>query len=79
MLGRLAQMCLYFAEGLLDRVEVGRVRGKIKERCARRFDRLLDTIDFVGREIVHDDDGATIARSRRPATKVSVFQFPRGT
>jgi len=31
-----------FAEGQLDGVEVGRIGWKIKERCTRGFDRLLD-------------------------------------
>jgi hypothetical protein len=33
-------MCLQFAEGLLDRIEIRRIRRKIKQRRARRFDRL---------------------------------------
>jgi hypothetical protein len=33
-------MRLQFAEGLLDRIEVRRIRRKIEKRRARRFDRL---------------------------------------
>ena len=40
-------MRLQFAEGLLDRVEARRIRRKIKQRRARRFDRLAYAGDLV--------------------------------
>ena len=96
---------LRIADGQLDRIEVGRVRRKIEQPWAYRFDRFLDTDGLVDWNIVHDhdiaapergsetllhvseehrpvhralDNGATIARIRRPATKVIVFQCPSG-
>src|SRR3979490_2826926 len=53
-------MRLYFAEGRLDRVEIRRIRGKIKQRRARCFDRLLDAGNLVDWKIVHDDDIAAL-------------------
>src|ERR1700681_4705476 len=56
VLGRLAQMRLYFAEGRLDRVEIRRIWRQKTQRRARCFDCLLDAGNLVGWEIVHDDD-----------------------
>src|SRR6266404_7853561 len=53
-------MCLEFTEGRLDRVEVGRVRWKVKQRRTHRFDRLPDASDLVGWKIVYDDDLAAL-------------------
>ena len=60
VLGRLAQMRLHFAEGGFDRVEIRRIRRKMKQRRARCFDRLLDAGNLVSRKIVHDDDIAAL-------------------
>ena len=60
MFRRFAHMGLHFAEGRLDRIEVWRVRRKIKQHRARRFDRLRDTGDLVYRKIVHDHDIAAL-------------------
>ncbi|KXF76422.1 hypothetical protein ATN84_16260 [Paramesorhizobium deserti] len=49
---------LILAEGLLDRIEVGRVWGQIPEPCAGGFDHLPDGGRLVRAEIVHDDDVA---------------------
>jgi len=43
-----------------DRIEVRRVRRKIKQHRARRFDRLRDTGDLMYRKIVHDHDIAAL-------------------
>jgi hypothetical protein len=41
---------------LLDRVEVGRVGRQVAELGAARLDGLLDAVDLVAGEIVHDHD-----------------------
>jgi hypothetical protein len=56
----LAQMCLQFAEGLFDRVEVGRILRKVAQRCSNSFDGVPNACDLVSGKIVHDDDIATI-------------------
>lgn len=45
-------------EGLLDRVEIGRVWRQEPEPCSSRSDELPDGGRFVRPEIVHDDDVA---------------------
>src|SRR3979409_9665 len=60
VLGGLAQMRLYFAEGRLDGVEIRRIRRKKKQRLARCFDCLLDASNLVGWKIVHDDGIAAL-------------------
>jgi len=50
------QMSLEFAEGRLDRVEVGRIRWKVEQLCTDSLDRLPDTDELVSRQIIHDDD-----------------------
>ena len=55
-----AQMCLQFAEGLFDRVEVGRILRKVAQRCSNSFDGVPNACDLVSGKIVHDDDIATI-------------------
>ena len=61
-LGGLAQMCLEFAEGQLDRVEVRRILRQINQRRAGRLDRLRDAGDLVHRQIVHEHDLAALER-----------------
>ena len=55
-----AQMCLQFAEGLFDRVEVGRILRQITQRCSNSFDGVPNAYGLVSAKIVHDDDIATI-------------------
>src|SRR5437773_12503313 len=76
MLGRLAQMRLEFAEGQFDRVEVRRILGKIKQRCARRFDGLLDAGDLVDREMVHEHDIAELEGWNKALFHISEKQRP---
>lgn len=45
-----------FGEDLLDGIEVGTVGGEIQDTGASLLDGLANALDFVGREIVHDDD-----------------------
>ena len=49
---------LYLGEGLLDRIEVGRVWRQEAEGCAGSPDALAHGGGFVAAEIVHDDDVA---------------------
>jgi hypothetical protein len=57
-LGGLAQQRFEFAEDLLDRIEVRRVLGQIEYFRPHLLDRFFDAADFVGREVVHNDDVA---------------------
>jgi hypothetical protein len=54
---------LDLGEGLLDRVEVGRVWRQVPEPCASGLDHLPDGGRLVGAEIVHDDDVAGLERA----------------
>src|SRR5262245_54303365 len=70
MLGRLAQMCLEFAESQLDRVEVRGILRKINQRCARCFDRLRNAGDLVRRQMVHQHDLAALeGQPMRPSPR----------
>jgi hypothetical protein len=53
-----AHPVLDLGEGLLDRIEVGRVWRQIPEPCAGRFDQAAQGGRLVTTEIVHDDDVA---------------------
>ena len=55
-----AHPVLYFGEGLLDRIEVGRVWRQIPEPCASRFNQAAQGRRLVTAEIVHDDDVARL-------------------
>jgi hypothetical protein len=54
----LAHPVLDLGEGLLDRIEVGRVGRQVPEPGAGGLDRLPDSRRLVGAEIVEDDDVA---------------------
>ena len=63
-----AHPVLDLGEGLLDRIEVGRVWRQIPEPCAGRFDEAAQGGRLVTTEIVHDDDVALAeAAAREPA------------
>ena len=49
-------MRLEFAEGRLDRVEVWRIRWKVKQLRTCRFDRFRDASNPMSRKIVYDND-----------------------
>ena len=51
---------LDLGEGLLDRIEVGRVWRQIPEPCASRFNQAAQGRRLVTAEIVHDDDVARL-------------------
>jgi hypothetical protein len=53
-------MCLQFAEGLFDRIEVGRILRQISQCCSNSFDGVPNARGLVSAKIVHDDDIATI-------------------
>src|SRR5215831_16051614 len=75
-LAGLAQVSLHFADGQLDRIEVGRVRRKIEQPCVYRFDRFLDTGDPVDWNIVHDHDIAAPERGSETLLHVSEEHRP---
>jgi hypothetical protein len=54
--GGLPQRCFELGERLFDRIEVGAIGRQIAQRCASLLDRFLDASDFVGWQVVHDDD-----------------------
>src|SRR5262245_9278781 len=76
VLRRLAQMRLHFAEGRLDRVEIWRIRRKIKKRGTRRFDCLFDADDLMSGEIVHDDDISSLECWNKPKFHISKKHRP---
>lgn len=49
-------MSLELGEGLLDRIEIGRVRWQVEQVCAGRLYGLANTGDLVAGQVVHDDD-----------------------
>ena len=55
-----AHPVLDLGEGLLDRIEVGRVWRQIPEPCAGRFDQAAQGSRLVAAEIVHNDDVARL-------------------
>jgi hypothetical protein len=55
-----AHPVLDLGEGLLDRIEIGRVRRQIPEPGAGRSDHAAERRRFVAAEIVHDDDVALL-------------------
>ena len=57
-----AQMRFDFAEAILDRVEIGRVLRQIPQRRIGRFNRLAHPLYFVRRQIIHNNDIATLER-----------------
>ena len=57
-----AQMRFDFTEAILDRVEIGRVLRQITQRCTGRFNHLAYPRYFVRRQIIHNDDIATLER-----------------
>src|SRR3546814_402285 len=59
----LCMRCLSLAKALLDRIEIGAVRGQEQEPGAGAADRLADSGPFEIIQIVHDDNVA--GRERR--------------
>jgi hypothetical protein len=55
-----AHPVLDLGEGLLDRIEVGRVWRQIPEPCAGGFNQAAQGSRLVAAEIVHDDDVARL-------------------
>src|SRR5271167_5272216 len=62
-LGGLAQKRLQFAEGLLDRIEIRRIFRQVKQPRTGRFNGLLHSDTFVSRQVVDDDDVATLVNA----------------
>ena len=61
----LAHMRLKLCEGVFDRIEVGTVGRQLAEFGTAGFNSLPDTCDFVGGQIVHDDDVVGAQRWRK--------------
>ena len=72
-LGGLAQMRLEFAEGQLDRVEVWRIRWKVKQRRTRCFNCLPDASNPVSWKIVYHDDVAALEEIGRASCRERVY------
>ena len=51
-----AHPVLDLGEGLLDRIEIRRVRRQEPEPCTRRLDSVADGFGLVACQVVHDDD-----------------------
>ena len=71
-LKRLDGACSGFAQGrlelgerLLDRVEVGRVRGKKTQGRSDGLDHFVHAVDFVGAQVVQEDDVAFLGGINR--------------
>src|SRR4051812_2155909 len=56
--GGLAQECFQFGEGVLDGVEIGRVRREVEQACTRRLDQGSHACPLVARQVVQDHDVA---------------------
>ena len=59
-----AQQSLELAECLLDGIEIWGVLGEIEEFRPHGRDGFGDAVDFMGRDIVHDDDVAGVQGGR---------------
>jgi hypothetical protein len=57
-----AQVCLELTERLFDRVEVRRIGRQIDCHSVRGLNRLRDASDFVGCEVIHEDDVTAVER-----------------
>src|SRR3954471_9858369 len=55
-LGGFAQERFELGEGILNRVEIGRVRREIKQACTRRLDQGSHSRSLVARQVVQDHD-----------------------
>ena len=55
---RFAQQSLELAERLLDGIEIWRVLGEVEEFRSHGLDGFGDAVDFMGSDVVHDDDVA---------------------
>src|SRR3974390_820805 len=70
-----AHPVLDLGEGLLDRIEVGRVWRQIPEPCAGRFDQASQGSRLVAAEIVHDDDVARLKRGEENMPHIGAEAF----
>lgn len=67
-----AHPVLDLGEGLLDRIEVGRIGRQEPEPCVGGLDELTDRRGFVAAEIVHDDDVAGVQRGDEQLRDIGV-------
>jgi hypothetical protein len=61
-LGGLSEERFEFAENLLDRVEIRRIRWQIECRRTHSLDRVRHTGYLMSRKVVHDDDVTVVER-----------------
>jgi hypothetical protein len=61
-LGGLSEERFEFAENLLDRVEIRRIRWQIERRRTHSLDRVRHTGYLMSRKVVHDDDVTVVER-----------------
>jgi hypothetical protein len=66
---------LDLCKGLLDRIEVGRIRRQIPEPCAGGVDETAQRGRFVAAEIVHNDDVARLERRQKDLLDISAEAF----
>jgi len=71
-----AHPMLDLGEGLLDRIEVGRVRRQIPEPGARGFEDSAERGRLVAAEIVHNDDVAGLQRRQQDLLDIGTEAFP---
>ena len=70
-LGAFPQEALEDAVGSLDRIEVRRIRRQVTQRRADGFDGFLHTLNLMSRNIVHDDNVATLEGRRQALLDIS--------
>src|SRR5262245_2932589 len=61
-LGGLSEERFEFAENLLDRVEIRRIRWQIERGRTHSLDRVRHTGYLMSRKVVHDDDVTVVER-----------------
>src|SRR5215813_12455815 len=61
-LGGLSEERFEFAENLLDRVEIRRIRWQIERGRTHSLDRVRHTGYLMSRKVVHDDDVTAVER-----------------
>ena len=74
VLGGLAQVRLQFAEGHLDRIEIGRIGRQIMQCRPGRFDGFPDTGHLVDRQVVHHDNVAALEGRNKALLHISEKQ-----
>ncbi len=66
-----------FGEGLLNRIKIGTMRGKIEQPHPGIFETFADARDFMRRQIIGDDDGAWLHLGDEVLDQPLAKDFPR--